>query len=205
MRKTAHNRIEMAGKIFNSWLVLEVDAERSAGKALYWKCKCLECGNVHSVWGANLRSGVSKRCIACGCGHGHSAQIGQVRTKRTPLESAHHYLFNRLKKDARKRGQSWNLTRDVVRSLVSRPCFYCNLEPALTCSPLANQGLAQERAREATFLRNGIDRLNSAIGYEPGNVVTACETCNKAKLVMSVEEFKAWAERLYNHFVKKPA
>lgn len=205
MKRKAHNRIEMAGKTFNSWLVLEIDQEKSAGKTLYWKCKCLECGDTYSVWGANLRSGLSKRCTKCGCGHGHQAQKGQTRTKRSSQESAHHYIYLVLRKSARKRGLSWSLSEDNVKILLTANCTYCGIPPGLPCSPLAHYQLSQKRTAEATFLRNGIDRIDSSKGYEPANVVTACEECNMGKSDRSTDDFLEWVHRVAAHMTKKAA
>lgn len=203
MRKKASNRVDMTGKIYNSWKVIEPDIEKSNGKALYWKSECLECNKIFSVWGANIRSGLSKRCTACGCGHGHNKQTGQIRTKRTSKESAEHYLLIRFRKDAKERKIIWNLSPKRAIQLIYDNCVYCGVEPGLKCFPLKHYGLSQTKTLEATLTRNGIDRIDSSKGYEEGNVVTCCETCNKAKLEMSVEDFKSWIIRVYTHMHSK--
>lgn len=201
-KRKAHNRIEMAGKIYNRWRVIEVDVEKSVGKALYWFCECLDCDGTYSVWGANLRSGGSKRCLKCGSGHAHALQKGQVRTKRTPLETAYHYINKLLRKDARLRGHEWHLSLDIVVKLVTANCVYCGIEPSSPCSPLKHLGMSQRSSKEATFLRNGIDRVDSNKGYTEDNVVSCCETCNKAKLAQSTSEFLTWITRVYKHSIK---
>lgn len=201
--KKAHNRIDMVDKQYNSWLVLELipsSGKRSGG--LSWKAKCLECGDIYSVKGANLRSGMSKRCVKCGCGHAHGLQKGQIRTKRTAKESAIYYLFLKLKRDTKRRGLQWSLSMDESIKLIFANCVYCGATPGLLCKPLQYQGLSQKRTEEATILRNGIDRVDSSKGYVEGNCVTACEQCNKAKLDYSADEFKAWVMRVAAHLAK---
>lgn len=199
MRK-AHNRVDMAGKQYNSWLVIEPipHAGKNSG-GLSWKAKCLECGEIYAVKGANLRSGMSKRCVKCGCGHAHGLQKGQIRTKRTSTESAIHYLLIDLKKSAKKRSITWELSKDQVVQLIFSNCTYCGTAPNMFCSPLKHHDLSQKRTEGATITRNGIDRVDSAKGYVEGNCVTACEQCNKAKLDYSLQDFKAWVMRVAAH------
>ena len=54
--------IDMTGKKFGEWTVIERDSSKKGGTA-YWICKC-SCGNVKSVSGPSLRRGNS---TSCGC------------------------------------------------------------------------------------------------------------------------------------------
>lgn len=49
------------------------------------------------------------------------------------------------------------------------------------------------------FVRNGIDRVDSAQGYVLTNVVPCCKQCNRAKSDLSREEFLTWVERVHAH------
>lgn len=199
-------RVDMIGKVFGSWsvLALDTDHERTKQGILYYKCECLECHNIYSVKGALMRNGGSKRCAKCGSKHSHAPQFGQVRTKRTARQSAFHYLHNILKKDAKKRGLVWELTGHDVKHLVVGNCRYCGVGPEMFCQPLKHQGLSQKNTSEATIYRNGIDRVDSALGYTKANTVTACKTCNRAKMEMGVGEFYAWIDRVVKHRNKIP-
>jgi hypothetical protein len=53
------------------------------------------------------------------------------------------------------------------------------------------------------FVYNGIDRIDSSIGYVEGNIVPCCKACNMAKNTMGQDEFMLWVERVYNHSIKK--
>jgi len=44
---------------------------------------------------------------------------------------------------------------------------------------------------------NGVDRINSNIGYEINNVVSCCSKCNYAKHMMNKKEFLNWVEKIY--------
>lgn len=54
--------IDMVGKQFGEWTVLERDGSDKRGQAL-WKCQC-SCGTIKSIVGSTLRNGASK---SCGC------------------------------------------------------------------------------------------------------------------------------------------
>lgn len=55
-------RIDMEGKKCGRLTVLERDGKNTGGE-IKWKCIC-ECGNIVSVKGSSLRSGITK---SCGC------------------------------------------------------------------------------------------------------------------------------------------
>jgi len=46
---------------------------------------------------------------------------------------------------------------------------------------------------------NGIDRVDSSIGYEMKNCVTACADCNKLKSNRPLGEFLELVRRIYVH------
>ena len=54
--------IDLTGRRFNQWTVLEEDKKRK-NKDTYWICKC-DCGSIRSVNSSNLISGNSQ---SCGC------------------------------------------------------------------------------------------------------------------------------------------
>jgi len=46
---------------------------------------------------------------------------------------------------------------------------------------------------------NGIDRIDSQLGYNKENCLSCCEICNKAKRDLSLTEFVKWIDRIKNH------
>lgn len=199
MKKQANNRIDMTGKFYNSWRVIEPDLEKSKGKSLYWRAECLDCNRIFTVKGANIRNGTSKRCTECGCGHGHDLQKGTIRTKRSAKESAEHYMFLQLRKSANPREIKWTLTEKETLSIIFNNCHYCASAPELKCYPLKHHKLSQKRTEDAVIIRNGIDRIDSDKGYEINNVVPCCEQCNKSKLDQSITSFMDWLDRIARH------
>jgi hypothetical protein len=49
---------------------------------------------------------------------------------------------------------------------------------------------------------NGLDRIDSSVGYEIGNVVACCKVCNWAKNDLSYREFILYLEKLVAFRVK---
>lgn len=82
-------------------------------------------------------------------------------------------------RNAKRRGIVWNITYTEVMELVEKPCVYCGLE--------ANEQII-----------NGIDRIDSSIGYSVENCVPCCSDCNYAKNAKSPELFKEYIRRVYS-------
>ncbi len=57
-------RIDLSGKKFGEWTVLDFDEANSTSKCKKWSCRC-SCGNVVSVGAGNLVNGTSTRCLTC--------------------------------------------------------------------------------------------------------------------------------------------
>lgn len=195
--KKASNRVEMVGEIYNSWSVIRY--VETVNKIAKYECECIECLNVYIVDGRNIRSGLSKRCTNCGLRKSNANKIGKSKTKKTIKELAEHYLLKAKKWDAKRRKQFWNLSLEQFKSLIYQACYYCNQAPNTTVNPTKGHSLASARATDCFITYNGIDRVDSAKGYLPDNVVTCCEWCNKAKLDRSSEDFLNWAKQLINH------
>lgn len=131
-----------------------------------WDCKC-ECGNTVIVLGLSLIGGFTK---SCGC----------IRIKNSDTYN----VLQNYKNGAKKRGYTYNLSKELEETLIQSNCYYCG-------SPPANHYLGR------TYM--GIDRIDNSRGYEPDNVVPCCTTCNFAKRKMSVEEFKHWIFSVFDH------
>lgn len=56
-------RIDLVGKIFGDYEVLEEDGK--VGKFRMYKCRCKLCGNIYTVYKSSLLSGESTRCTEC--------------------------------------------------------------------------------------------------------------------------------------------
>ena len=99
--------------------------------------------------------------MSCPCQPPNAARVEGSKLNDDPRNR-----FARYKVSARKRGHSWNLTRDQFMDLLSHPCTYCGDTEAI-----------------------GVDRIDSDLGYFPENCTSCCGTCNLMKRTLSVKAF----------------
>ena len=103
-------------------------------------------------------------------------------------------IFTNYQRNAKRRGLEFNLSREEFRGITQENCFYCGCEPK------------QVRKRpnlSGCFTYNGIDKIDNTLGYIEGNYVPCCGVCNRAKDVMSQEDFLNHIERIYKNVIKK--
>lgn len=96
--------------------------------------------------------------------------------------------YRSYKAAAIKRGFSFNLSVRQFRLITNSKCHYCN--------GVSNFNYYKEMV-------NGIDRIDSSIGYSMKNCVPCCSLCNQAKNDLNYKEFKSWLKRISKHFLKK--
>lgn len=80
--------------------------------------------------------------------------------------------FAILKAKAKIKGWPFTLTEVEFRALLGKPCFYCG-DPS-----------------------TGLDRVDSLLGYQAGNIVSACGICNFGKSNMTQAGFLAHVHRV---------
>lgn len=127
-------------------------------------------------------------------------------SRRNPRAAIVNTLRERIKNQAKRRGLEFNLSSEEFHSLATGNCFYCKREPHRWCYPTVMLGGRQGKKGynlERGVKYNGIDRLDSKLGYFTENSVTCCATCNMAKSDMSLEQFKEWIKSVYNWAVGK--
>lgn len=182
MTRAASN---LTNQQFGQLLALHPTDKRSQAKSIIWNCKCLNCGQEKEVSAIKLKN---KEVRSCGC-------MEHVREYRTPKgSSGFNSLFCAYKKGAIRRGLEFNLTKKEVKDLVSQDCTYCGIEPRQVIYG------SRDKAREhGKFIYNGIDRVNSSLGYSIENCVTCCIKCNRAKMALSESEFITLIAKIYRH------
>lgn len=144
---------------------------------ILWECKC-DCGTV-DVWHSHRLSN-ARRTNSCGC------LKREAFANRRKEGSAFKVYLRDIKAQAKKRGLLMTISDEEVKNLTGMCCHYCGSEPANTLI----------RGCEK-FVYNGIDRIDSALGYESGNVISACGICNLAKKNLSYNMFKSWIKKAY--------
>lgn len=105
--------------------------------------------------------------------------------------SSFNKLYARYKLNAEKRNLEFNLNKEDFKILTKDNCYYCNCPPSTIMKANGNKSNRQ-------YIYNGIDRLDSNLGYDIINVVTCCKTCNTMKGTLSKDDFLEKVELIYN-------
>ncbi len=179
-RKFQH--IDITDKVFGRLRVIRRLGCDKHGNA-FWLCKC-ECGNEKRISSASLRRGMT---LSCGC-------LGRERRKEATClpngVSASHRLFRMYIKGARERKLEFSIVRETFLELTKKPCYYCGIQPSQS---------VQGRGQNGAYIYNGIDRIDSGLGYTSDNVVPCCGNCNEMKMERSVVDFLEHISRIYKH------
>lgn len=175
------------GKRFGKLVVIGTEKK---SRYHYFSCWC-DCGNKSMPTASSVLAETSK---SCGCTHGVNSK---PRSDIKPNgESAFNYMFLTYKRNARLREYSFDIEREEFRNLVKQECFYCG------CPPLNEVKYKKKVNNADPFRSNGLDRVNSSLGYSLDNVVPCCKHCNVAKASMSQAEFLDLISRIYNKRIK---
>lgn len=159
--------IDLTGKRFGRLVAISL-----ANKINYrymWNCEC-DCGNKVIVGRTELRTGDTK---SCGCLH------LEIVRKEKGL-SAFNAIYGSYKNSARIRKLEFLLTKNEFLQMSSEYCFYCGIEP---------KQIKECEGKNGMFVYNGIDRLDSSLGYFPENCVPCCGRCNEAKMSQTQNDF----------------
>lgn len=159
------------------------------GNQMGLRCQC-SCGMIKNVVWPNLLKGVSTKC-----GFGIHARIWNPDREDRALNS----ILSRYKANAKRRGYTWELTKEEFHYLIRQPCTYCGRKPEHTIKHWEQWGQKQW----PTIYWNGVDRLDNSKGYSSNNSVACCRTCNKAKLDTPAGDFLQWVQEVYIHSIGK--
>lgn len=155
-------------------IIIDYDSANRIRRTYTVSC---ECGNVRTVTEYNLIKGVVVQCRAC------------IPQRNDLLKRGIARVYDSYKDASRKRGIEFDLTKDQVGEIIIKPCFYCT-------HPGSNSRIVQGTHKDMYFTYNGIDRMDSSIGYYPENVVPCCSDCNYGKRNMTTEQFLSWVRRI---------
>jgi hypothetical protein len=180
---------DLVGKKFGAGTVTSYFGLDKNGNRI-WNLQC-ECGNTYKVVTGNLNNGHSK---GCGC-----SRLTDTFRKRQSNhlslpnnEAGLRDLFRAYKKGAQKRNLLFEIDIETFRKLTKENCVYCGKEPSCNSKSGKYSGW---------YVYNGIDRVDSKLGYVLGNIVPCCKRCNLGKNDMTKDEFFEWVQRIYFHSV----
>ena len=166
------------GQKFGRLLVLEDYKEYRSNRCMRMlKCQC-DCGNTTNVYKHKVLRGTTK---SCGCLQKETRLNLGEKKKKEYGEAAFNECFLSYERCAKKRGYSFELTKEQFKQIIIQPCIYCG-------SSLTQEKRA--KGNNGTFKYTGIDRYNNNIGYTFKNSVPCCSKCNRIKTDMDIEELE---------------
>lgn len=173
----AVRKAQLAGNIIGNVTVLSEYGQRRG--AVLWKCRC-KCNNTVIATSGDLLRGRPK---SCGCMSIKPNNFAIINTR-----------YRKYRSNAKVRGIPFNISFEEFSEITSKDCKYCGEPP----QPVSDPNLPSK------YNMNGVDRVNSDLGYEINNVVPCCKHCNKAKMRLSLGEFRNLISKIYKNYVMKP-
>lgn len=136
--------------------------------------KC-DCGKELNVLLRNYLSGKSQ---SCGCTR--RKFITSVKSMKRTFTKEENKKYSSYIKRAKDKQFQFEFTKDEFVSIINSPCVYCGITKL-----------------------NGLDRIDSNMGYTKANVQPCCGECNMAKYTMTHEQYINFIKRVYNHISMK--
>lgn len=173
----------LEGQLFGSLRAIRATELKNHNRTILWHCECTACGSAALVPSTKLKSGEVQ---SCGC---------QMYTRKVRTEkgiSGFNSLYCSYARGAKSRGLVFELTKKQFKNMVIANCTYCGIEPHAV-----HYGSRGNAAEHGKFIYNGIDRIDSKLGYILNNCTTCCAECNLAKGIKTHEQFMSWVNRVY--------
>jgi hypothetical protein len=181
---------DLVGQAFGRLTVLRFAEYKTRGtgrRYALWRCRCA-CGKRVTVSSIYLKTSTN---ASCGC--------AQRARKSPPGRTGMLALMATYKQSAQMRGVPFVLTEDQFKVLTTGACRYCGNPPSQLRVP--NTVANTDWSEYATYLYNGIDRIDSNRGYEPGNCASACGTCNIMKSDLPLPVFAQHVLKIAAHLL----
>ncbi len=115
-----------------------------------------------------------------------------------PGEVGFRELLATYKRCARLRKIPFVLADVCFRQLTLANCHYCGGPPSRT-KRIRSKTASQANKEHSNYTYNGVDRLDSSLGYTHSNSVTCCATCNGMKSSLSYRDFLEQARKITEH------
>jgi hypothetical protein len=185
------NDVTVCGDLFFKW------------KTALWPCLC-PCGKITNITHSNLLNKNTNHCISCSSVE-NLKQYNSKKIAHNKLpdgEAAFNTLYRSYFKNAQQRELSFDLDKDVFKSITKMDCHYCG-QPPNNHYPSIGTTRSSAKKTITQYQYNGIDRVNSKLGYSIDNCVPACSVCNYMKKSLSFGDFKQHIARIYKNLRHK--
>ena len=172
----------LIGQKFGKLTVIDFGGYVYKENKFAWMCRC-DCGEITIVDTNNLTSGGTK---SCSCWRYEATRV------LPPKEQS----IKRVWRGGRYNDA--NISVEKFLQLSQLNCYYCNIPPSKVFNYGKTMKLSQVTIKEADFIYNGLDRIDSSKKHIIDNVVPCCIECNVAKRCLSIDEFYNLISNLYN-------
>lgn len=132
----------------------------------------------------------------CGCQslHRRATRVGVPPTNKLDDKTRTvTSIMQSYKGSSGYRGLEFSLSKEELESLIFGKCHYCGIEPT------SGKPIGQGQWKRIGIPTNGIDRINSDLGYNIDNVVSCCTGCNYFKLDKSKGDFLYRIKAIYEN------
>jgi hypothetical protein len=186
--------VDLTGRRFGRLLVRDFAGRNSSGNAK-WKCDC-DCGNQPVIVGSNFSRRKGNGTKSCGCLKREimKLHLGADAVRLPHGVASRNAVLSCYRQKARHAGRVWALSDEDFDRTAGGLCYYCGIPPSNETNHPNNNG---------NFIYNGIDRLNSELGYLLANVVSCCWTCNWMKRNLPPDKFLAHVKQIQAYQDKK--
>lgn len=180
--------IDISNQKFGNWTVIKISKKTKT--ATYWECRC-DCGNNGSIRAYALKKGESHSCGKCNF---HKEIFRNNFKSWNKIEDRAESIINRefsmYKGNSLSDGREFQLTRIEFETLIKKNCHYCLRAPYRE---------VKDPFSEEVIMLNGVDRIDSAVGYITHNCVPCCSECNVAKSTLTLDKFKNLIKAIYRN------
>lgn len=98
-----------------------------------------------------------------------------------------HVRYTVYQRNAKNKNRNFDLSEDDFIEISNQPCVYC--------------GEYSDTYNGEPF--NGIDRIDSNLGYFIDNCVPCCATCNRMKMDLDVDDWMGKMKQIINHYYER--
>lgn len=148
-------------------------------KTIY-NVRCNKCGKIYQRRIQDVKKFKGSGCLEC---------TPRISKTSSPYHSP---MYHSYKKHCEEKGRSFDLTLNQFYNIITKNCFYCGSKPEV------NESYSKKYGKNKTIEPfNGVDRIDSSLGYSITNCVPCCEKCNKMKLTHQVSDFLKHIKKIY--------
>jgi len=173
------------GDQFGKWIVLEEVERRGTNRYYLCQCSCID-KTKSEVAGSKLNNSGS---VCCGCQNGNG-NLTEKEAKQTILYCA----FYPKKGNSKKYGYKFDLSIGEYSLLIQQNCAYSGL--ISNHYARIDQYLSSFTKENGAIKIHTLDRIDSKLGYEIGNIVACDININYGKNSQEYIEFIKWINDL---------